>query len=272
MNTYTVYKHTSPSGKVYIGITSKKPEKRWDNGKGYRDCPHMARAVAKYGWENFAHAIIAEGLAKEEAEAMEIKLIAEFRSNNGDFGYNVDLGGSAPGRASEETRQRMSESHMGHPTSEETRRKISAAHKGVPLSPTHLAASRTASAKRRGIPLPEETRRKISEANKGRAKPPEECRRISEARKGKIAHSEETRRRISETKKSSPTTPRGAANHKSRAVICVETDEVFECIRAAADAKGINTARNITRSCKRGGRCGGYHWRYAENENSNSPD
>lgn len=27
-NNYVVYRHTSPSGKVYIGITSKKPEKR----------------------------------------------------------------------------------------------------------------------------------------------------------------------------------------------------------------------------------------------------
>lgn len=27
MNNYIVYKHTSPSGKVYIGITSKVPRK-----------------------------------------------------------------------------------------------------------------------------------------------------------------------------------------------------------------------------------------------------
>lgn len=34
---YTVYRHTSPSGKVYIGITSMNPEKRWGkNGYGYR--------------------------------------------------------------------------------------------------------------------------------------------------------------------------------------------------------------------------------------------
>lgn len=26
---YSVYKHTSPSGKVYIGITKQKPVKRW---------------------------------------------------------------------------------------------------------------------------------------------------------------------------------------------------------------------------------------------------
>ena len=35
-NFYTVYKHTSPSGKVYIGITGKKVEERWEYGYGYR--------------------------------------------------------------------------------------------------------------------------------------------------------------------------------------------------------------------------------------------
>lgn len=264
MNGYTVYKHTSPSGKVYIGITSKKPEKRWDNGKGYRDCPHMSRAVAKYGWNNFTHEILAEGLSKEDAEATEIRLIAEFKSNNGDFGYNADLGGNAPGRASEATRRKMSLSRRGRKVSDETRRKLSESHKGVPLSPEHLASSRAASAKRKGIPLPEETRRKISESLTGRVKSPEECQHIRESRLGKIFPSEETKLKISETKRSSKSTPRGAENHKSRAVICVETDEVFDCIRAAAEAKGINTAKNISRSCKRGDCCGGYHWRYYE--------
>lgn len=32
---YIVYKHTTPCGKVYIGITSKTPSQRWQNGKGY---------------------------------------------------------------------------------------------------------------------------------------------------------------------------------------------------------------------------------------------
>lgn len=34
---YSVYKHTCPNNKVYIGITSRKPEKRWKNGYGYID-------------------------------------------------------------------------------------------------------------------------------------------------------------------------------------------------------------------------------------------
>ena len=32
---YTVYMHTSPSGKRYIGITSMKPTERLRNGGGY---------------------------------------------------------------------------------------------------------------------------------------------------------------------------------------------------------------------------------------------
>lgn len=32
---YYLYRHTTPSGKVYIGITCQKPENRWNNGRGY---------------------------------------------------------------------------------------------------------------------------------------------------------------------------------------------------------------------------------------------
>lgn len=35
-NNYTVYKHTSPVGKVYIGITKMNPVRRWANGLGYK--------------------------------------------------------------------------------------------------------------------------------------------------------------------------------------------------------------------------------------------
>ena len=33
-NNYCVYKHTTPSGKIYIGITGQEPHKRFQNGKG----------------------------------------------------------------------------------------------------------------------------------------------------------------------------------------------------------------------------------------------
>lgn len=101
MNTYSVYKHTFPNGKVYIGITKQNPENRWDNGWGYRAVtsegqfcqPVMARAVIKYGWKNITHEILAEGLSKDEAESMEVDLISKYNSTNSEFGYNMNPGG-----------------------------------------------------------------------------------------------------------------------------------------------------------------------------------
>ena len=35
-NKWCVYKHTSPSGGIYIGITKQNPIVRWNNGFGYK--------------------------------------------------------------------------------------------------------------------------------------------------------------------------------------------------------------------------------------------
>lgn len=85
--------HTSPCGKRYIGITGQKPIYRWKNGKGYKANPHFTRAIELYGWENFAHEIIEVVGTLEEAKKEEIRLIALYRSNESDFGYNISAGG-----------------------------------------------------------------------------------------------------------------------------------------------------------------------------------
>lgn len=117
MDNYTVYKHTSPSGKVYIGITRQDPEARWKGGHGYLHKnkygtygqPGIANAIIKYGWDNFTHEILFTGLSKKEAEEKEIELIAKYKSYDDRFGYNIEFGGHAVGRKSEETKRRMSE-------------------------------------------------------------------------------------------------------------------------------------------------------------------
>lgn len=92
--TWAVYIHISPSGKRYIGITSMKPiKRRWANGKGYGHNKYFARSIEKYGWENFDHRIFAENLSEKEAKELEISLIAKYRTNNRDFGYNITIGG-----------------------------------------------------------------------------------------------------------------------------------------------------------------------------------
>ena len=78
---YCVYTHTAPDGRVYVGITSQKPEARWQGGNGYKNNSYFTRAIKKYGWENFKHEILFEGLTVDEAKTKEIELIAEYKSN-----------------------------------------------------------------------------------------------------------------------------------------------------------------------------------------------
>ena len=76
MNNYTVYKHTAPHGKVYVGITSQNPVRRWrPDGSGYMQNFHFWNAIKLYGWDSFQHEIIASGLSKSEAFNLEVELI-----------------------------------------------------------------------------------------------------------------------------------------------------------------------------------------------------
>ena len=123
---YVVYKHTSPNGKCYIGITCQNPpEKRWKTGNAYKYNKHFYNAIQKYdGWNNFQHEILFENLTKEEAEQKEIELIAFYKSNQPDFGYNIANGGNCKGTVSEETKNKLSIAHMGKKLSQEHIEKI----------------------------------------------------------------------------------------------------------------------------------------------------
>lgn len=49
-------------------------------------------------------------LSKKEAEELEIKLIKEYKSNNRQYGYNIDNGGNLVGKHNKETKDRISKS------------------------------------------------------------------------------------------------------------------------------------------------------------------
>lgn len=66
-----VYKHTFPNGAVYIGRTNMKPEDRWLNGWGYRNCPLMFAAILQFGWNNVEHEILADNITEEESKEIE---------------------------------------------------------------------------------------------------------------------------------------------------------------------------------------------------------
>ena len=127
---YTVYKHTSPRGKVYIGVTSLRPEERWGGGAGYVKNKHFNRAIKKYGWDNIKHEILFDGLSKEDAFKIEIELIKEYRSSEREFGYNLGTGGEhgpTGSKWSDESRENHMNAIWSKPRnhSEEKKKRIS---------------------------------------------------------------------------------------------------------------------------------------------------
>lgn len=110
---YTVYKHTAPNGKVYIGITGCDVLRRWQGGRNYKNNKHFDNAINKYGWDNIKHEILFFNLTKEEAEQKEIELIAYYKSNRNEYGYNIENGGNATGKLSEETKAKISAANKG---------------------------------------------------------------------------------------------------------------------------------------------------------------
>ena len=102
---YKVYMHTNLiNWKRYIGLTRQKPEKRW---RTYKAKTPIGAAFKKYGRENFKSEVLIDGLTKEDAERIEIYLIALFRSLTTQWGYNVEKGGSARGKVSDETKEKI---------------------------------------------------------------------------------------------------------------------------------------------------------------------
>ena len=125
MNNYKVYIHKFPNGKVYIGITRQEPKIRWGGGNGYVRNEYMHRAIKKYGWENIEHIILFDGLSEEDACEIEKSLIKKYRTNEKEFGYNIESGGQCSNLA-ESTKQKLREARIGKSASEETREKMRA--------------------------------------------------------------------------------------------------------------------------------------------------
>lgn len=207
---YTVYKHTNKiNGKVYIGITSRDPEKRWENGHGYYGQPFY-NAILKYGWENFEHKILFEGLNEKEAKEKEIEQIELFNSSDTKFGYNASKGG---------------ESANGMLHSEETKRKISDSLKGreSPMKGKHWS---------------EESRIKISGENSAWYGKKHTKETKEKMRKSCHYHiTEETRRKMSESRKGKLS---GKDNPHARRVKCITNGKIYETIKEASEDTGAN--------------------------------
>ena len=155
---FTVYKHTSPEGKSYVGCTSRRPTRRWDNGNGYKyRHAEFYSDIEKFGWDNFTHEIIASGLTEEEGYTLETECIKKYNTTDSNYGYNKSIGGKGvPGCYWSEERKRNRSISIsgernpmyGKPCEEERRRKISNAHIGMRHSAESIEKMRRVHSKR----------------------------------------------------------------------------------------------------------------------------
>lgn len=232
MNNYIVYKHTTPSGKVYIGITSMKPTKRWKNGKGYELCTAFNRAILKYGWNNIKHEILFTGLNKDKACEKEQALIAEYDSTNPECGYNLTSGGEHY-EPNEEWRAKLSESnkryYREHP---EARQRISNTQIGR-IQSEESRQKRSATMKQYFLDHPEQ-RYERGKSFRGKKRGLEFSKALGE--------------------------------RKSKKIICNETGEVFLSINAASEAIGASRTGITNMLHGRAKTCKGFTFAFYEEQ------
>ena len=184
-NNYSLYVHINKiNNKRYYGITSQKPKDRWRNGKGYKNHKNNKKdtyfynAIRKYGWDNFKHEVLFEGLTKEEACLLEQCYIVLYDTTNRNKGYNRTTGGESFNHT-DDTKKALSDLYKGennpfygkHHT-EETKKMIGEKIKSERCGENHpMYGKKGILSPNYGKTFTEEHKKKISESHKGKNNP-----------------------------------------------------------------------------------------------------
>lgn len=241
---WCLYCHTNKiNGKKYFGITCQQPERRWQNGNGYKT-KYFYNAIQKYGWNNFDHEIIRAELTLDEANTLESQYIRKYHTCIYDepcFGYNATFGGDGcvGFKHSNETKEKFKKRVM----SQETRDKI----------------SKTVSTKNKGHYVSEETKQKLRNARIG------------------FHHTDNTKRKISQTQTGRNLTNEWKDNisrqhievprYNSKAVSQFDkcTGEHIATYFSTGEAQRQTGINNIRACCNRKQKtAGGYIWKYRD--------
>ena len=98
MNVFCIYMHKNKiNGKMYIGKTNDIARRFKAKGKMYKTSPYFYSAIEKYGWDNFDHIVLKDGLTAEEAVIEEKYYIKLYNSQDREKGYNILEGGNGLG-------------------------------------------------------------------------------------------------------------------------------------------------------------------------------
>jgi group I intron endonuclease len=166
---YTITHH--PSGKVYVGITSRTLKQRWNEhiyeSRRGRVAMTISRAIAQHGAENFCIEPICSARSWKDLCQIEKRLIEQFGSL-APHGYNLREGGEGAfgAQRSAESIERSAAKHRGKPCHPNTREASRRTHLGKPKS---IETRARMSAAQTGTIRTSATREKISAAKMGKS-------------------------------------------------------------------------------------------------------
>lgn len=173
---WSIYKMVSPSGRIYIGITTNVQSRRRDYEK--IDCPHQIavfNSLKKYGFESHSFEVIETFSSNVSyAYGKEIFWIRTHLSNYSKWpqhrGLNLTEGGrGSHGRVvSEDTKEKLRKANLGKKYSNETKAKLSAMRKGKKINRVWTDEQKKVQSERvKGFKHTEDAKKKISEAGLG---------------------------------------------------------------------------------------------------------
>jgi len=167
-----IYMLKSPSGKIYIGHTTRPIEKRIEQHQKSNRCRALYNAIKFHGWGNFEKDWYK--CPDEDLNFDEELLVREIGTLSPN-GYNLREGGGSSGKASEESKKKMRESQLGKKQGEKTKQKKREANLGE-KNPNFEK------------PPSKETRKKISKSLLGKKDSEETKQKKREAHLGEKNH------------------------------------------------------------------------------------
>ena len=228
------------NNKKYVGQTIRSFHDRIREYKKGFSNGYLNNAFNKYGWDNFEFSIIDTATSLKELNEKEIKYIQQYKSNQKEFGYNIESGG---GNAipNTETLEKMSRSHIG----------IKQTNNWVNK---RIAKAGSEDAKKYGKSKTEEEKKILSENS-------------TKFWLGKNRN-EETKRKISETKKEQ------GLSDKQKEVLCKKVYKInsfnneliseFDSTAHASIVEGVNQS-TISRWCSKDKIVKNFQWSYIIN-------
>ncbi len=218
------------NGKRYIGQSIDIKRRFWDHRcVSHERNRHLRFALMKYGKENFKYEVLEE-CKEDELDEREKFYIEKLNPE-----YNVLEGGqSSRGGMTDEIKAALSESGKRQ-------------WENLPEDRKKQIVSNNLVGPRKGHPVSEDTREKLRKANIGKKQSDETIQKRKEAMR---------------IKKENGWSRDGSCTFKK--VICIETGQVFESVKAAASAFGIAPTRISSVLKKRQETTAGLHFKYFE--------